>query len=335
MKLSLSQIKKITLGAVRITEQEDGINFYRFTKEQEELYVKRNTHSEYIKTFHTSGVKLCFKTDSKNLFLKLLISGKASRDYFACEVIVNGKRLDTINNFSDVDLPQYYSNIKVPIGEFEKHFNLADGVKEVKIYLPWSIKTVIKEMSIEDGSLIEPIKYKNSLLAFGDSISQGYDALYPSNKYITKLAEFLNAEEFNKAIGAEIFFPELSKTKENFIPDYITVAYGSNDWNRCKREDIEKNCTEFFSNLSTNYPTSKIFAITPIWRKDMVEYRQAGDLRTIADIIISATKELDNVTVINGFDFVPKEEKYFADFRLHPNDEGFNHYFINLSKSFD
>jgi len=27
---------------------------------------------------------------------------------------------------------------------------------------------------------------------------------------------------------------------------------------------------------------------------------------------------------------LPKEEKYFADLRLHPNDEGFKYYFENL-----
>jgi hypothetical protein len=40
--------------------------------------------------------------------------------------------------------------------------------------------------------------------------------------------------------------------------------------------------------------------------------------------------DLPNVTVISGFDFVPKDETYFSDLRLHPNDKGFECYSENL-----
>ena len=39
---------------------------------------------------------------------------------------------------------------------------------------------------------------------------------------------------------------------------------------------------------------------------------------------------IENIAVIRGFDLIPKEEKYFADSYLHPNDEGFAHYAENL-----
>ena len=41
MKLNFSQIKDVTLGAVRMEEMEDGIHFLRFTAEQEALYKER------------------------------------------------------------------------------------------------------------------------------------------------------------------------------------------------------------------------------------------------------------------------------------------------------
>ena len=41
MRLNLSTIKEMTSGAVRIEENENGINFYRFTKQQEDFYEKR------------------------------------------------------------------------------------------------------------------------------------------------------------------------------------------------------------------------------------------------------------------------------------------------------
>ena len=51
-----------------------------------------------------------------------------------------------------------------------------------------------------------------------------------------RLADALGAEEVNKAIGGECFFPELAATKEDFQPEYITVAYGTNDWSRKSAE---------------------------------------------------------------------------------------------------
>ena len=300
MNLNLSQIREITLGAVRIEEINNSIHFYRFTKQQEELYKKRSDDF-YMKSFATSGVKLRFRTNSQTLFLRTEITRGSSRTYFAFDVFVNGVKIDTLNNFSDIDMPQNYTTLKLPHGEFSKEFNLGVGDKEVCIYFPWSVNAVVKELALDDDSFIKPIKPYKRMLCFGDSITQGYDALCPCNKYISKLADMLNAEEYNKAIGGEIFFPELAATREDFKPDYITVAYGSNDWNRCNEEEFICNCKEFFYNLNNSYPNSKIFAITPIWRKDMDESRVFGEFKNVAEDIQNQVAEFDNVSVIQGF----------------------------------
>jgi lysophospholipase L1-like esterase len=144
------------------------------------------------------------------------------------------------------------------------------------------------------------------------------------------LSETLGAEEVNKAIGGEIFFPDLAKLKDDFVPDYITVAYGTNDWNRIDEETFKNNCSEFYTTLSKNYPDSQIFAITPIWRKDLNDERMFGEFRKVEEDIKDIVKELNNVTLISGFSFVPEDEDFYADLRLHPNDTGFEHYFKNL-----
>lgn len=331
MNLNLSQIRDISTGAVRIEEIDNNIHFYRFTKQQEELY-KNRSDDFYKKTFATSGIKICFHTNSQTLFLRTEITGGSSRSYFAFDVFVNGVKIDTLDNFSDIDIPQNYTTLNFPLGEFSKEFNLGVGEKEVCVYFPWSVKVILKEFIIDDNSFIKPVKPNKKMLCFGDSITHGYDALYPSNKYITKLADMLNAGEYNKAIGGEIFFPALAATKEDFEPDYITVAYGTNDWNKCSKEELTHNYKDFLCNLSNNYPNAKIFVITPIWRKDMNESRLFGDFKSVGEIIQKQTAAFSNISVIQGFEFVPQNEDLFADLRLHPNDEGFEYYFENLSK---
>ena len=329
MKLTLTEFNQITTGAVRIEEEKGVFSFRRFTKEQEELY--RTTKDDfYDQTFSTSGIKFRFRTDSKNLYLKINTAFASLRKYFSVDVLVNNSPIGYIDNFSNEELEKDYTTQNFPDGEFEKNFDLGYGTKEVYIHLPWSVDTKIKEISLDDGAFIEGIKPNKKLLCFGDSITHGYDALRPSNRYASKLAEKLNAEEFNKGIGGERFFPPLSELKEPFVPDYITVAYGTNDWRGSDEETFKIKCREFYKNISNNYPNSIIFAISPIWRKDNTDKSLFGPFENVEKYIKEIVSEYKNIVFVPGFDFVPKDITYFADLRLHPNDEGFVYYTESL-----
>ena len=119
---------------------------------------------------------------------------------------------------------------------------------------------------------------------------------------------------------------------DEFEPELITVAYGTNDWSIRTVEEFKLACADFYRNLTHNYPNTKIIAITPIWRNDMYEERPFGDFLNVEPCIRECTKVFPNVKVISGYDLVPHDEMYFADRRLHPNDIGFEHYFSNLIK---
>lgn len=329
MKLSFDQIKQITKGAVYFSEVEGGYRLHRFTKEQEQLYENTN-EAFYDRTFASSGMRFHFVTDSKTLFLKMFLEKKGCRTYFSTDVFVDGKPIGYLDNFSDVDLPQNYTEVELSLGEVEKIFELGEGVKTVTVYLPWNTYTLIKEVALDEGSFIEPINISKKVLVYGDSITQGFDALRPSNRYAGRIADFLNAEEINKAIGGEFFFPALVETEEDFYPDYVTVAYGTNDWSKTDEPGFRVRSRKFYEILSKKYPKTQIFAITPIWRKDYQEYREFGLFEDMIKDIEKAVDGLENVHLIHGFDFVPKDENYYADLRLHPNDEGFDFYFEGL-----
>ena len=332
MELNLSQLQAVATGAVYVSEYEGGFLFHRFTKEQEEFYRLRDA-GHYLKTFAPTGVTLHFKTNSTRLFLQVETANGSSRYFFSFDVFVNGKMVGSMDNFTGVDLPYGDPTVKLPLGAFEKEFDLGPGEKELKVYLPFSTKTVVKTVALDDGALITPIKPAKKLLAFGDSITHGYDALHPSNKYITQLAEALDAEEFNKGIGGERFTPGLAglaALRDPFDPDYVTLAYGTNDWSHRALDEFTENCRDFYTTLSAQYPNAKIYAITPIWRKDCTEDKKMGAFEEVAKCITAVTADLPNVTVVPGFDLVPHEESLYADLRLHPNDEGFAHYGKNL-----
>lgn len=329
MKLDYEQIKSICTGAVRVEESEEGICFFRFTKEQEELYRKQKPEFNQ-KILAAAGMRLSFDTDSEELFMKVRTAQGSSRQYFSFDISVDGKIVDHLDNFSDKELPHDYTKCVFEQGVFAKGFALGSGRKRVCIYMPWSASVVLQELSLADASYVIPVRQGKKLLVFGDSITQGYDALRPSNRYAAKVADMLQAEELNKAIGGEKFFPQLAQTRDDIRPDYIIVAYGSNDWNGIEEELFIENCSAFYEGISQNYPYSKIFAITPIWRKDRYEPRKFGAFEKVEANIRKIVDKYPNIICIRGYEFVPHEEGYFADLRLHPNDKGFEHYARNL-----
>ena len=330
MRLSTDKLIELSHGAVRVIEECGKVNFYRFTEEQQQLYKNAGNESFYLKTFAPAGIRLGFCTDSSSLFLKVNIPFSTTRSYFSVDVCVNGEMVGSINNYQGMDMTGDYTTRNYPIGCFEKNFELGCGEKNVTIFLPWSVPAEIEEISIDDGSFAEPVVRNKKMLVFGDSITQGYDALHPSKHYTVILSELLKSDVYNKAVGGEKFIPSLVNTDEDLVPDYIIVAYGTNDWSHTEIDRFKNNCKEFYTILSHKYSNAKIFALTPIWRRDYKEQHNCGDFSFVADYIKEVTAQLDNVYCLYGFDFVPHQEKMFGDLKLHPNDDGFEHFASNL-----
>ena len=312
MNLTYKQIESIVQGVAYMEQKEEGIQFHRFTTFQEKEYDDSEFHP---RQYATAGVRLNFKTDSRSLYMKVVTGMVSSRNYFAHDILVNGEYIGSLNN-----------NSEDVCGEFEKGFELGEGVKNVCIHFPWSICSILKELCLDDASFIEPVKKDKKILVFGDSITQGYDAENPMNRYAAKLADALEAEEFNKAVGGEVFCPWLAESKNNIEPDYISVAYGTNHWHRSSPEELRAICEEFYDKLVLNYPNALVFALTPIWRKDRTDITKFESFEEIGEIIADVVKKYDNVTCISGRHFIPEDETLFADLYLHPNNAGFKYY---------
>ena len=318
MKLTLEQIQSTAYGAVRIEEINGAIHFYRFTKAQEDLYSETSADF-YKKSFSTAGVRLEFITSSPFLSMEVEVMPASSRKYFSHDIYVNGT------------LKSSFGSQITSTGIFAHTCELGEGEKTVCVYFPWSANSILRRMELADGCTVVPVKKSCTMLMYGDSITQGYDAALTSQSYASRLTDLLNAEAINRGIGGECFFPTLASFSGNLDPDIITVAYGTNDWSKNKSFEIfEQNCAEFYGTLSRLYPKSKIFALTPIWRKDNDRITSVGAFDSVSETIERIAKSLPNVTVINGYDFVPHDSAFFYDLRLHPNDEGFAHYAEHL-----
>ena len=266
-----------------------------------------------MKSTATSGIKMDFTTDARAIEFTGRFSEGSSRKYAFFDIYVNGVLTAHPGTGDYPQNPDF--SIRLPL----------DGkTNRVTIYFPCLARTVLKSFELIGASSVDAVKKNRKLLCYGDSITQGYDAEYPSFAYANTFADALDAEIFNKAIGAEVFNPQFADAPDGFTPDIISIAYGTNDWSKhISAENIEKNATAFVTNLRKHYPDTPIIAILPIWRKDNNELRTAGKFSDMLEILKKVYAGFSNITVIDGLRLTPHLPEFMKDGYLHPNDIGF------------
>jgi len=172
---------------------------------------------------------------------------------------------------------------------------------------------------------------KWNYLALGDSITHGYDALHPNQSYVNLLADALDAHVLNQAIGGDVFWPENLDPALPFQPDFITVAYGTNDWSteQLKEETVKA----YLDKLTGLYPGVPIFLLLPIWRSIWQEKRRGINLQQARELIARCAEGHETVRVVDCSHFVPALPEYYWDQILHPNDMGFLCYASALERA--
>ena len=331
MNLTLEQLQAIARGTDRVVREADGVHFRRMTPEQEQVHLDKGP--DWLKKAQaTTGVRLHFRTDSTSLKLQIRAASHG-RTYFSFDVWVNGETIGHLDNFSHLDMSGNYADRKYPILDtYEKTFDLGMGEKEVCIFFPWNMDVTLQEFSLDDGAKIVPVLREKKILFFGDSITMGFDAKRPSMSYTARLARSLGAEEFNLATGGAVTWPALAAARGACEPDYIVVAYGTNDWSLSEEEVFRRDYRKLHEILQSKYPGVPVFALTPIWRTEETEIRKLGEFTKSEQIITETLADFPQVKRIWGYEFLPRDIKWFGDLRLHPSDAGFAHYFENLKK---
>ena len=309
MKLTKNDIEKITYGALRITEEGEKFNFYRFSEEQHEVYERE--YAEFRRRAEgTASVSLDFYTDSEFIAFSYLTESKAGPliNYAFIDVWVDGMMVAHLGEYHNT-ARERYDTVKLPEGE-----------KRVTLYLPTMFKTTLWDIELSDGASIKPVKKKYKALILGDSITHGYDAHFASLTYANTVIRELELDAVNQAIGGEVFRPTILGTAPLFKPDFITVALGTNDWGGHPAAD------EYFKRLVALYPGVKIFYISPIWRANA-----NADFYASVEKYEAIAKSY-GIEVISGLKILHNMPEMFTD-GLHPSDLGFTQYANSLIKA--
>ncbi|MBE6604954.1 MAG: SGNH/GDSL hydrolase family protein [Ruminococcaceae bacterium] len=321
MKLTTKDLQALTHGAVSVKDTADGYTaFYRFSDKQMAYYETTNAEF-YTKSFGTACVRLEMVTDATALSFSYRAKKAASRRFFYFDLFVDGVMIahegedDTDGKTDTVTLP------------------LPAGTHRIALYLPALFSLEVKDVTLTDATFATPVAKKLRLLAMGDSITHGYDAVYAALSYANITADALDASVINQGIGGEIFNPGIIDGDLGFAPDVITVAYGTNDYSKCTRNKFTENATAFYAQLRKSFPSAKIFALLPIWRGDNHRVTAVGTFTEAKEIIRAAAEAQEGVTVIDCDTFVPHLPAFFSDKFLHPNDLGFQCYAAGLLRA--
>ena len=319
MKLSFEQLSSIARGVDRVEKVEGGVQLFRMTAAQKDYYLGYNNIEKANKTDSTACVRLAFYTNSQSVRFSAIFTEGSSRAYAYFDIYENGAMIAHGGEEKE--------------NETTVQTKLLDGESLVEIYFPWSKGVVLTSFELDDGATLKPYIRSKKLVAYGDSITHGYDAIYPSLSYINRLGNLLDADVHNRAIGGDVFSPELARRDNIEKADFVTVAYGTNDWSMCTLEKFEANARGFFEVIHQRFPDARVFVIAPIWRGDAE--RETAMQRPILDVyklFCEYTKDYANFTVVDGWNLIPHLSEFFSDKILHPNDQGFSLYAENLYK---
>lgn len=309
--LTFEEIRLVTCGALSVTQDADGIHFYKCTQKQNEAWARARADLGE-RALATTGVRLTFDTDAQTLRFSVVSGDKY-------ELWINGVFVKQFL-FDAANLPQ---TATYPLGK---------GTKRVMLALPSHTKGVLSSVELDEEAFLYPVNdWKTKILFIGDSITQGWDTGYDTLSYAYRTAMFFDADFVIQGIGGA-FYMENSYDKIDYDADTVIVAYGTNDWSRyATQADLQREADGFLSKLAAQFAGKRLIALTPVWRADWEKDRPMGSFSQLSAVVEKAAKR-NGFTVINGFDLVAHDPAFFSDGYLHPNAVGFGIYAENLIK---
>lgn len=275
--LTHDEIIACARGTRQAKQTDLSLELLRFS--EAELAYYAYSEGALVRALCTAGVALSFETDSDCLRVVLRL-GVSARAYAFIDLYVDDLFVATAGSATAQDT-------------LEASFTLAGEtpcepghLRRVTLYLPHCRQAGIVAIELADGAACAPYR-REELLALGDSITQGMEALHPSLAWPAVAARALNLDLHGCGIGGHHYDAAGLIDCPVARPALITVAYGTNDWNM---ERSAEHARPYLTRLRELYPTSPLAVLAPPWWEGAEAAEKAGVTlavwrRTLADIV--------------------------------------------------
>ncbi len=305
MKFSANSLKKLVKGACYYEINRGYLTAYKYCKKQIDLMNSEGYNEIWRdRGIFTAGIRLELRTASNFI----------SFDYKTYKGTCLWERSNSLDVWVDGVL---FSVLHLEKSRGSVCIKLPLGDKRVSIYLPNDCQFSIKNFTI-DGSY-KSIKDKGQrVLVIGDSITQGYGAVFSSGSYFNELQRRTGYNMLNQGIGGYRCEPQDLMYVEGFVPDKIITFLGTN-WYNVESYDYENATIDFYKKLTELYPDKQILAVSPLWRNDDGLDRERFEW--CVEIVKRECRKYESITLVDGFTLVPNVEDCYCD-KLHPNEYG-------------
>ena len=306
-------------------EINDGVYYpVRFSPKQFEFY--RN-HSEFvhIRALCTADIYFEFSTASETVSFSCTLDNFV-RKFSSFDIYENDEFIENIPFPGCPETVEILYNKRRP------------GISKISVYLPYHCRAGISNLNAEITPVSETSAKKLKILAYGDSITQGMFAEYPSFTYPSLISKHFNAGLINQGVGGMPFKKDSLDAELNYKPDIITVAFGTIDLSETSNYDeIITDMREYIRELKRISGKSRVYIISTLnspTLKLRLEKRNILNreewFKPFSDELKDACEET-GLNFINGSYLAPNlPEFYVSD--GHPNAQGFLTYALNLVK---
>ena len=305
MELSELQLKSLAHGAISFRREGEYLAPRRFSEAQAASLEFDEFFS--VRTRYTAGIFFELVTDAREIGFGYKRVGGSMKD--SVDVYVNGKLL----NAYLMEKLEREGALKIP---------LPAGEKTVAIYLPTDVEMHVKNFFVE-GDWKIAAKKGDKVLWIGDSITQGVGSFMGGQTFVNLVSRALNYESLNQGIGGYRYLDCAIARLENFQPDKIVVALGTND----EPDGIGERIEAFYRTLNKNFPDIPVLVITPVPR--LCDPRREEWMKTISRTIVSVCAKYQETRLVDGTELIPPVLYCFWD-NIHPNAWGMELYANNL-----
>lgn len=218
-------------------------------------------------------------------------------------------------------------------GDHEARFALPPGGGPFTLYLPYN--SVVELGGIAPAEALQPApEPSRRWVAFGDSITHGWNATDPGGTYPAIAARRLGVDHFNLGFaGAARGEPSVAETLGAIPGDVFSLAFGTNLMRRGWYDHIAWRHVfrTFLELLRTGHPDTPVLVVSPIYRalgNAEVTPSPRGmtqrELRAIEEEVVRIKQQLGdrNLRLLSGLDVLTERDAGLLSDGLHPDDQG-------------